>query len=169
MESTLLASSSTASVMNNASLRGYVRSSDCSLQVNLPTVCRFTEGHLLQSTTAKWSTTPLLSSKGKCQVKFALQNANPLSLQSLNQMKSDFRDFSIDPDQYTDAFQNLTLLMDIGYKKTMLLLHQTNISSGTQAVSRLLNLMLMTIWHPMSTLPVLLWMERDPIFKEIIS
>jgi hypothetical protein len=29
--------------------------------------------------------------------------------------------------------------------------------------------MLMTIWHPMSTLPVLLWMERDPIFKEIIS
>ena len=89
-------------------------------------------------------------------MKFALQNANPLSLQSLNQMKSDFRDFSIDPDQYTDAFQNLTLLMDIGYKKTMLLLHQTNISSGTQAVSRLLNLMLMTIWHPMSTLPVLL-------------
>jgi hypothetical protein len=65
-------------------------------------------------------------------------------LANLNQNNLPLR-FLVNPDQYTEAFQNLTLLVDKRYKMLMLFLHQTNISSGKQVVSRLLNLMLMTM------------------------
>jgi hypothetical protein len=63
-------------------------------------------------------------------------------LQDLNQIKSDFRDFSVDPDQYTEAVQTLTLLMDMSYKKIKLNLSETNICAGKQVVYHLLKLRL---------------------------